>query len=140
MLLQRLVADKNIGFNYDLMGAAEYEFGATRNGRAAIAQAYLKGDISAKRTLFIEAHGSRRSPGVKVAVLARPETLAKIGDEMIVQVVKECFYTDDERIIGWMNVGQDYVEPMMIIRENVEDMRDRVNDFFRPFIKEMVKG
>lgn len=32
-LCQRLIADPKIGFNYDYMGAAEYEFGGTREAR-----------------------------------------------------------------------------------------------------------
>lgn len=40
MLLQRMIRENEIGFNYDYMGYAEYEFGATSKSREAIARSF----------------------------------------------------------------------------------------------------
>src|SRR3546814_8720923 len=80
MYLQRLIADPKIGFNYDYMGAAEYEFGVTAEARLAIAKAYLDRDIGAKFTNLIEIHGRTRSSPVQARALARTSTIAQRSD------------------------------------------------------------
>ena len=138
MLLQRLITDNNVGFNYDYMGAAQYEFGATTNGRTKFAQAYLEGNIAAKKMKFVElinmfnGNGhSRRA--IDVVVYTTKEALATMGDTFTAQVTKEHFRTDDPKIVAWMSVGipngREFA-PLFIVRDDPE-MIARVDLFFK---------
>lgn len=135
MLLQRLIADKDIGFNYDYMGSAEYEFGATRNGRMELAQAFLEGEIFA-RVLKVSEVYNPKDPGksIEVVALARKSMLDMLEANPRIRISKESFRFDNRNIIGWMNVGTDKIEPLIMIRTSVEDSQKRINDFIRPFI------
>ena len=135
MYLQRLVADKEIGFNYDYMGSAEYEFGATLNGRSAFARAYLEGDIAAKKTLFVEKFYGSLSKPVEVVVMGRKKDIEAIGAEMVISVTKESFRTESSKIIGWMNVGRESCTPFFIMRADLADAGKRIESFFAPAIE-----
>ncbi len=140
MYLQRLIADPKIGFNYDYMGSAEYEFGVTAEARVAIAKAYLDGDIGAKLTNLIEVHGKNRSNPVQVRVLAKKSTITQIGDEFALPVLKECFRTDNPKIIGWLKVmphRAPNLDPLIMIRHHLVDGPARIDQFFDPFIQEL---
>lgn len=135
MLLQRLIADKDIGFNYDYMGSAEYEFGATRNGRMELAQAFLDGEIVARVLQVSEVYTSK-DPGkcIEVVALGRQSMLDALESNPRIRISKESFRFDNPNIIGWMNVGSDKIEPLIMIRTSVEDSQQRINDFIQPFI------
>ncbi len=135
MLLQRLIADKDIGFNYDYMGSAEYEFGATRNGRMELAQAFIDGEIVARVLQVSEVYNSK-DPGknIEVVALGRKNMIDALEASPRIRISKESFRFDNPNILGWMNVGADEVEPLIMIRTSVEDAQKRINDFIRPFI------
>lgn len=139
MLLQRLVTDDKIGFNYDYMGSAEYENGATKKGRTAIAQAFLDGKIKAKATNFVEMIGPNHDTGIPVVVMGLAETIDSIGDELEIRVFKETFRTRDKNMVGWMNVAWHGHElnPLLIVRADLSDAQERINKFFGPVIGEL---
>lgn len=130
MLLQRLTLDDRIGFNYDYMGAAEYENGATRVGRTAIAQAFIDKTIEARPIQFIETYGKYRSEPVEVIAMGTAETLDRLGPVAEINAWKEAFHTNDKKIVGWMNVGWDRAEPLILLRTDTADLQSRVNQFF----------
>ena len=81
MLLQRLIDNPITGFNYDYMGAAEYEYGATSHGRTGLARAWLEKDFTAQKVMFIETVRDRKSAPIEVLVMGRPETIHSIPAE-----------------------------------------------------------
>jgi len=126
MYMQRLRTDETVGFNYDYMGAAEYEFGATKNGRMAIAQAYIDGTIKAKLVKVREDNG----PEHEMIILAPEKFLADCDDVFHFTRLKERMRLDDPRIIAWMNVKWDRVDiPLMLVRTDVPTWR--VDKFFK---------
>lgn len=143
MLLQRLVADSKCGLNYDYMGSAEYEFGATANGRSGLAKAFLEDDLKFKWFDFVEVRGRFSYPPVQVVGLARQKMIDQIPGTFRVNVTKENFRTDNSRIIGWMLV--DYAgrtcgptdNPLLILRANLDDIQNRFVNFLQPFVDQM---
>ena len=57
IFLQRLIVDQDIGLNYDYMGAAEFEFGATADAREALARFHLKGELVCQKVRFFARWG-----------------------------------------------------------------------------------
>lgn len=146
MLLQRLIADPKCGFNYDYMGSAEYEFGATTLARTDFARQYLAGNIAAKCMTFVEqvnrfnGNGHARA-GIDVVVYSTKEVIEGFGDELTIQVTKETFRTDNPNILGWMKVAgprSTPPAPLFIVRANVD--RKRVDQFFQPPIDYLEGG
>lgn len=134
MLLQRLVNDEDVGFNYDYMGAAEYEYGATRNGRMAIARLFLDGKMCARRVQFQEKHGRTTEQAITVLALGSAETLDKLGNPMVISTTKEAFRTHSSKIAGWLHVGHsDNVEPLMLLRLDApgQEVTERVQAFLK---------
>ena len=143
MLLQRLIVDREGGLNYDYMGASEYEYGAIAHGRTTFAQAYLDGNIVAKRVKFVElivpfrGNGQSRA-AIDVVLFSVPEVIATLGDTFTAQVTKEHFRTDDPKIVGWIHVGWPDTEnhkrkpltPLLIVRAD-PDMIAKVDCFFK---------
>jgi hypothetical protein len=137
MYLQRLVADDKSGFNYDYMGSAEYEFGATRKTRSKIAYYFARGNISAKRISFVERmwNGSRLKP-VDTVIIGRKDYISSLDDELVIKISKEAFRTQSTDIIGWMNVDPyREAEPFVIVRADLPDVQKRIDMFFGDFIK-----
>lgn len=132
MLLQRLKPDDTCGLNYDYMGAAEYEFGATANGRLAIARLFLNKEMAARTIRFVEVHGMSERAPVDVLAVGTQDMLANIAGTAKIRVIKEAFRTDDPRIIGWMNVGHDEnVTPFLMVRLSigVDNVQKRIQAF-----------
>lgn len=137
MLLQRLIADPKCGFNYDYMGSAEYEFGATALARTDFARQYIAGNIAAKRMTFIEqvnrfnGNGHARA-GIDVVVYSTKEVIEGFGDELTIQVTKETFRTDNPKYLGWMKVTgprSTPPAPLFIVRADVD--LTNVDKFFK---------
>lgn len=137
MLLQRLIIDGDIGFNYDYMGNALFENGATASGRAALAQAYVDGNLQSKFIDLITVRNRMESAPIKVAVLAHKDHIAEMGDTVKVSTLSEMAQVDREDIVAWMNVGWDGVDPFLLIRASVEDRGSRVESFLRPFVNQI---
>jgi len=134
MLLQRLVADPDIGFNYDYMGSAEYEFGATRRGRMALAQIFVEDRMVARRVAFVEQFGFNTFDPIQVLALGSADMLDGLGDPMTIRAYKEAFRTRSPDIIGWMNVSQDRaVKPLLLVRLGADpgEAQDRIGKFLK---------
>lgn len=134
MFLQRLKADEKVGFNYDYMGAAEYEFGATANGRVALAKLFIEGKMHAKRIQFVEVHHGHESRPIEVLAIGAEESLKALGNPARIPVIKEPFRTDDAKLIGWMNVGfdRDRTTPLLLARignKNSAEVAERIQKF-----------
>lgn len=135
MLLQRLVNDDDTGFGYDYMGSAEYENGATKNGRTALARLFLNGDLCARRIRFSEKMGRMMAPSIDVLAMGGEETLEHLGDPAVISVTKEPFYIHRAKYAGWMQVGWDEesIDPLMLVRLDApdEEIKARVSAFLK---------
>jgi hypothetical protein len=143
MYLQRLIEDDKTGFNYDYMGRAEYEFGATMNARKALAAKHLDGEIQVRILNFIEIIGKNESKPVEVAVLAPEGTFCLLDiedDTLRIKVTGEPFRTASPNIIGWMNIEEDdcgTVIPMLMVRTDADDISNRIEKFTSGLIRKM---
>ena len=140
MLLQRLTKDDTVGFNYDYMGAAEYEFGATRNGRAALAQAFVDKQFFARPLVFREVIGQNVMPAIGVVAMGSKEMLDALeADGGRISVTKEAFRTGDTNIVAWMAVAwESYrAKPLLLVRRSLggKDLTNRTKKFLDPFIE-----
>lgn len=109
MLLQRLIKDSDCGFNYDYMGYAEYENGATANGRVKLAETFVDGRLVARQINF---------HGVPVLALGSESIINEIGAAFNPNISKTSFRVDDPKIVAWMQVGwfgQGF-EPLLMVR------------------------
>lgn len=134
MLLQRLVADDKSGFNYDFMGAAEYENGATMNGRTQIAELFLRDKMQARVIDFIEVIGRNEQSLVSVLAMGTPAFLDQLGNPAKISVWKETFRTSDKNIIGWLNVAWPgrSLDPFMMVRMSEgADIQQRIEKFLK---------
>ena len=140
MLLQRLINDPASGFNYDYMGAAEYENGATKNGRIALARLYLAGNFVARRIQLAEKMGRMTSPPISVLAMGSAETLDRLGDQATIKITKAPLRIRQASYSGWMNVGDsvENTEPLMFVRLDApeEEIVMRV----RQFLDDPIKG
>ena len=137
MLLQRLVTDENVGFNYDYMGAAEYEFGATRNGRLALARLFVEDKMSARKIQLHEKIGKMKGEPITVLAIGSAETLDTLGNPAVLPVTKEAFHLHQAKYVGWMHVGHsEQVEPLLFVRCDMpgEEISQRVQSFLKEFI------
>lgn len=144
--LQRLILDKACGFNYDFMGYAEFEGGATLNGRTAMADG-LVNKIMAAKELDVKFYnimntGERgyQKP-VPCIVIATVTALAAVRDTIEVRWEKTGPRQENDRIVGWMTVWRDsHPEdtPMLILKKDVPDMQTRINQFFDPIMKDLI--
>lgn len=135
MLLQRLKDEKDIGFNYDYMGSAEYENEATTNGRLAVAKIFVESKICARRVELVEKYGVNKSRPISVLAVGKEETLNRLGNPMIIGTSKSRFRTEDENITGWLHVGHhEDVEPLLLARLNEN------NDLIQEKIEAFLKG
>jgi hypothetical protein len=146
MLLQRLIADKDSGFNYDYMGSAEFEFGATSIAREALARLVMRKKLAARESRFFVKWGRTTHGPIDVYVFGLQKTLDDIGIaplpgtkvpyDLLVTADKENARMDNDRILGWMSVRSD--SPILILRRT-EDNLDRGNKFLQMFINQILK-
>jgi len=137
MLLQRLVTDEDVGFNYDYMGSAEYEYGATRNGRLALARLFVEDKMCARKIQLQEKIGSNKSAPITVLAVGSAETLDALGNPAVLPVTKEAFRLHQAKYAGWMHVGpSEEVEPLLFVRCDMpgEEISRRVQSFLKEFI------
>lgn len=137
MLLQRLVTDEDVGFNYDYMGAAEYEYGATRNGRLALARLFLDDKMCARKIKVSESIGRMKGEPITVLAIGSAETLDALGNPAVLPVTKEAFRLHQAKYAGWMHVGpSEEVEPLLFVRCDMpgEEISQRVQSFLKEFI------
>ena len=134
MHLQRLVAHDKVGFNYQYMGAAEYENGATTHGREAIAELFLRDRMQACIIDFIEVTGHHECKPVPVLAMGTPGFIEQLGNPARIKVTKERFGTSDKNVIGWLNVawpGRD-IDPFMMVRLSEGDaIQGRIEKFLK---------
>lgn len=142
MFLQRLIADEEVGFNYDYMGSVEYENGATRNGRMALANLFVDGKMCARKIKMCEKIGKMKHDPIEVLAIGSTETLDALGNPAVISVTKEAFHLHQAKYIGWMHVGHsEKVEPLLFVRCDMpgDEISDRVNKFLKgpiDYIKE----
>lgn len=143
MFLQRLIADKDIGFNYDYMGYAEYEFGATPNSRTRLAELYLQNNLASIGVTMVEQFGRSNSKPFDVVVIASKDDIAYINHQRdkdaqkrwYVTVDKTSMRSDNAKIIGWMSVR--IPKPIFIIRQDLKDRGPQFEAFMTPFVEEL---
>lgn len=128
LYMQRLVPNPNVGFNYDYMGAAEYEFSATKAGREALAKAYIEKDIMASRVLVSEDD----STPIELIAIGRKEFILNNPSMDFVRL-KERMRLDDSRFIGWMSVQWKNPTPLLLLRPEYPEIQKAVDLFMRPY-------
>lgn len=131
MLLQRLISDENIGFNYDYMGSAEFEWGGQRNTRASLAAAWRDGKIKAGKTVLKTQHGDV----VPMVVFGTEKDLSKIGPELVIMLQKSGLHAEDERIRGWLTVDQ--AANLVFVRDGDREAMKALEKYLQPFVDEM---
>lgn len=137
LLLQRLVLDEEIGFNYDYMGNALFEHGSTGVGRKALAQTFIDGNLQSKFVTFIPVRNGVQGDAVKVAVLAHKDHIAEMGDMLTIATLSESARTDDNSIVGWMSVDFEHAVPLLMMRASLGDRGKRVEAFIQPFVDQI---
>ncbi len=143
MLLQRLVRENEIGFNYDSMGRAEYEFGATSKSREAIARAFLANDLESRVVTLVEQYGKCQKAPIEVVVIANKEAISYIDHQCrkdlnrhwYVEVSKSSMRSDNDKIVGWMSVHTP--NPIFIIKTSLENRGQRFEQFIQPFVDQI---
>ena len=131
--MQRMRLCEKVGFNYDYMGSAEYEFGATMEGRLAIAKAFIEGDIKSR---LIEVRDEQTS--VELLMMARSEFVDSMGDIMDFGRLKEPMHLLDKwDTVAWLSVKWEQPTPLFLVRPHVKDIQRRVNRFFEPAIQHL---
>lgn len=131
MLLQRLISDDKIGFNYDYMGSAEFEFtDGQLNTRAILASAWREGSIKAVKTTLKTQHGDV----IPMIVFGTADDLAKIGAEYFVTLQKSTLRASSERIRGWLTV--DAPVHLVFVRDGDREAMKALELFLKPFVEE----
>ncbi len=130
-LLQRLIADEKCGLNYDYMGFAEFEFGATGRARVELARFMIDGTITARRINFKGKWGvtNVQFPAI---VIGEKEFIDNIKPELSLTMEKSFMRDRDEKILGWMNLGDGY-HKFVVFRddENYPANVDRLEKFLK---------
>jgi hypothetical protein len=136
MLLQRLIVDHNGKFNYDYMGASEYEFGATRAARIKLAALALAKDLRGKPVSFAEAGSSYVIPSCYA--FGSSSHINQLPDDLRIPVTKEPFNLNDMKIQGWLKVDpyDKQFEPLLIIRAEEANIQ-RGTAFIDVFLEQM---
>lgn len=106
MLLQRMIRENEIGLNYDYMGYAEYEFGATSKSREAMARSFIANDLEARVVTLVEQFGKSQMEPIEVVVLGNKETIDYIDHQRekdlnrhwYVKVDKSSMRSDSDKI------------------------------------------
>jgi hypothetical protein len=133
-LLQRLIRHPMIGFEYDQMGYAEFEYGATAKARDQLAGFMRNGTISAKRVAFKGTWGKSKSE-FKAVVVGDKALLDTVGPGLSVQLEKSSMRAHDESILGWMTVG-DHDQKIVIFRDDESYAKnvDRLQLFLESYL------
>jgi hypothetical protein len=138
-LLQRMIADENIGFNYDSMGFAEFEYGATSRARGELAKCMLDGHLTARRVNFKGTWGVTkvRFPAI---VIGEKQFVDQMKPELSITMEKSFMRNQDEDILGWMIVDRDY-NKLFILRDdaNYPANIDRLEKFLKPFADQIAE-
>ncbi len=132
-LLQRMIADEKIGFNYDFMGSAEFENGSTTRARAELAGFMLDGMMTARRISFKGTWGVTKVKFPAI-VIGEKNFIEQMKPELSVTMEKGFMRDKDDTILGWMVVDADY-NKIFILREddNYPANIDRLEKFLKPF-------
>lgn len=130
MLLQRLVSDDKIGFNYDYMGAAEFEMDGQRNTRAVLAGAWRKSTIKAVKTTLKTQHGD----AVPMVVFGTAGDLEKVGPEFFVNLQKSTLRANDDKVRGWMTVSAPV--HLVFVRDGDREAMKALELFLKPFVEQ----
>jgi hypothetical protein len=134
-LLQRLIVDAVIGFNYDYMGFGEYENGSTSRARAELAGFMLDKAITARRVMFKGRWGVNTIE-FKAIVIGNPEIVDTLGPTLHLSLDKGAMLSEDHRIKGWMTIG-DETHKLVIFRDgddaSYQDNLARLEKFLQPF-------
>lgn len=138
-LLQRMIADKEIGFNYDSMGFAEFEYGATGRARGELAGFMLDGKMTARRINFKGTWGITKVKFPAI-VIGEKEFVDNMKPDFSVTMEKGFMRNDDEKILGWMIIG-DHSHKLFIIRDdkNYQENIDRLEKFLKPFADQIAE-
>lgn len=132
MLLQRLISDEKIGFNYDYMGAAEFDFtNGQRNTRASLAAAWRDGKIKAVKTVLKTQHGDV----VPMVVFGNEKDVAQFGPEHVIMLQKGRLAADNSTIRGWLTVDQ--AVSVVFVRDGDSEAMKALELFLKPFVDEM---
>lgn len=143
MLLQRLIRDPEVGFNYDYMSYAEYEFGATSKSRESLARSFIANDLQSRVVTLVERFGKRLSDPIEVVVIGSAEAIGYIdhqrekdlNNHWYVQVDKSSMRADNDKIVGWMIVQT--LHPVFIIKTNLTDRGPRFEKFIQPWVNQI---
>lgn len=138
-LLQRMIADENIGFNYDYMGAAEFENGATARARGELAGFMLDGQMTARRVNFKGTWGVTKVKFPAI-VIGEKRYVDQMKPELSVTMEKGSMRNQDENILGWMIVDKD-CSKLFILRddENYPVNINRLEKFLKPFADQIAE-
>lgn len=138
-LLQRMIADENIGFNYDYMGAAEFEHGATTRARGKLAGFMLDGQMTARRVNFKGTWGVTKVKFPAI-VIGEKRYVDQMKPELSVTMEKGSMRNQDENILGWMIVDKD-CSKLFILRddENYPVNINRLEKFLKPFADQIAE-
>lgn len=139
-LLQRMIADDKIGFNYDYMGFAEFEFGATTLARGELAAFMLDGQMTARRVNFKGTWGVTKVKFPAI-VIGEKQFVDRMKPDFSVTMEKGFMRNSDENILGWMIVDRDY-HKLFILRddENYPANIDRLEKFLKPFADQITEA
>lgn len=137
--LQRMIADEKIGFNYDYMGYAEFECGATTRARGELAGFMLDGQMTARRVNFKGTWGVTKVKFPAI-VIGEKQFVDQMKPELSVTMEKGFMRNQDEDILGWMIVDKDY-NKLFILRddENYPANIDRLEKFLKPFADQIAE-
>jgi hypothetical protein len=139
-LLQRMIADEKIGFNYDFMGFSEFENGSTTRARAELAGFMLDGTMTARRVNFKGTWGVTKVKFPAI-VIGEKKFVDQMKPELSVTMEKGFMRDQDEDILGWMVVDADY-NKIFILRDdgNYPANIDRLEKFLKPFAGQITQS
>ena len=139
-LMQRLTADENIGFNYDYMGYAEFEFGATSRSRVFLANCWMNNKITARKICM---DVSKRPTNYKMIMIGETGYVNSFTSKEVeafhLHPDKTGLRFENEEIIGWMTVQSR--SPLLFIRDNnnVDASLERLEKFLKPAVEQIKK-
>lgn len=112
LYMQRLLQNPNVGFDCDYMGSAEYEFGATKTGRLALAR-LAKDEKLLKKPMWIS---EDKGKPIEVIAYSHAEFFAE-NEKIHFENLKESMRLDKSNILGWMAVHWDKISvPLLLVR------------------------
>lgn len=133
-LFQRLVSEEAIGFNYDFMGYAEFEYGAPRDARSEIASFWVNNKISAKKVEFTGTMG-RMKTKFPAVIVGEKEYLDSLSSNFKSSVDKTGMREDNPKILGWMTVGSSHKVIIFRDDENLDANFKRLELFLKPAVE-----